>query len=179
MTKDEAKQMPASQVRTRLDYADDMLLKECEVQAYQASGPGGQKRNRTYSAVRLLHIPSGIVANAVENRSQHENKAKALKRLREEIAVQVRLPLPKEISWPETINVAGNRLKVNPKNPFFCHVIALFLDALAEHEGRLKDAASSLGISSSSFTRTLSESPKAWAETNRIRKERNLSPLKA
>ena len=58
---------------------EDQLLAQCEVDTYRASGPGGQKRNKTSSAVRLRHLPSGLLVIAEESRSQHENKAKALK----------------------------------------------------------------------------------------------------
>ncbi len=70
--------------------SDLELLTECNVDTYRASGPGGQKRNKTSSAVRLRHIPSGIIVIAEESRSQHENKAKALKRLRCAFALHCR-----------------------------------------------------------------------------------------
>src|SRR6059058_4330402 len=57
------------------------LLAQCEVDTYRASGPGGQKRNKTSSAVRLRHPPTGLIVIAEESRSQHENKAKAARRL--------------------------------------------------------------------------------------------------
>src|SRR6188508_3094747 len=60
---------------------DAQLLAQCGVDTYRASGPGGQKRNKTSSAVRLRHPPSGLLVIAEESRSQHENKAKALRRL--------------------------------------------------------------------------------------------------
>ncbi|MCC7291343.1 MAG: peptide chain release factor-like protein [Phycisphaerales bacterium] len=69
---------------------DAALLLECEFDTYRARGPGGQKRNKTDSAVRLRHRPSGLMAIAVETRSQHQNKAHALRRLRHALAVQVR-----------------------------------------------------------------------------------------
>src|SRR5271155_300223 len=75
---------------------DEQLLAQCEVDTYRASGPGGQKRNKTSSAVRLRHPPSGLLVIAEENRSQHENKARALKRLRQALFLKLRQPLSGE-----------------------------------------------------------------------------------
>src|SRR5213080_3668893 len=75
---------------------DSQLLAQCEVDTYRASGPGGQKRNKTSSAVRIRHRPSGLIVIAEESRSQHENKAKALERLRQAFFLRVRDPLPPE-----------------------------------------------------------------------------------
>src|SRR6478672_1087724 len=72
----------------------DRLLAQCEVDTYRASGPGGQKRNKTSSAVRLRHPPTGLIVIAEESRSQHENKAKALRRLRRALYLELRNPLP-------------------------------------------------------------------------------------
>src|SRR5262245_66550191 len=75
---------------------DDQLLRQCELDTYRASGPGGQKRNKTSSAVRLRHPPSGLIVIAEESRSQHENRARALKRLRQAIHLKLREELPPE-----------------------------------------------------------------------------------
>src|SRR5438477_5854412 len=69
---------------------EDQLLRQCEVDTYRASGPGGQKRNKTSSAVRLRHLPSGLIVIAEESRSQHENKAKAQRRLRQALFLTIR-----------------------------------------------------------------------------------------
>src|SRR4249919_317599 len=72
---------------------EDQLLAQCAVDTYRASGPGGQKRNKTSSAVRLRHIPTGLIVIAEESRSQHENKAKALRRLRKALYLELREPI--------------------------------------------------------------------------------------
>ncbi|KAF0917710.1 hypothetical protein E2562_021210 [Oryza meyeriana var. granulata] len=71
-----------------LGMSDDELMGQCEMGTFKASGPGGQHRNKRESAVRLRHRPTGIIAQAVEDRSQHKNRASALSRLRTLIALK-------------------------------------------------------------------------------------------
>ena len=54
---------------------------DLQFQAYRASGPGGQHVQKTDSAVRVIHKPTGLIAQAQEERSQHRNKALAVARL--------------------------------------------------------------------------------------------------
>jgi ribosome-associated protein len=69
----------------RLPEADEDLLRECEVDTFRSSGPGGQHVNKTETAVRLRHLPSGVVVTAREERSQYRNKALCLQKLRERV----------------------------------------------------------------------------------------------
>ena len=62
---------------------------DIRIEYYRSSGPGGQHRNVTDSAVRIRHIPTGVVAQASERRSQSQNRELALERLR--IALEKRL----------------------------------------------------------------------------------------
>jgi ribosome-associated protein len=68
-----------------LPESDEDLLRECEVDTFRSSGPGGQHVNKTESAVRLTHVPTGVVVTCREERSQHRNKALCLQKLRERV----------------------------------------------------------------------------------------------
>lgn len=71
------------------------LLDEVEITVYRASGPGGQKKNKTASAVRIKHIPTGIIVIATESRSQVKNRELAWERLIAKLAALQKKPKPR------------------------------------------------------------------------------------
>ncbi|MBM4019976.1 MAG: peptide chain release factor-like protein [Planctomycetes bacterium] len=160
---------------------DRKLLAECAVETYRASGPGGQHRNKTESAVRLTHRPTGVVVTAAERRSQHENRRRAVERLRRAIALEVRLPVPPgappagvlaaalaDPAWP----------RISRRSPAHLVVAAHVLDHLEAACGRVSDAASRLGCSTASLVKFLSLDADLWQAAGLIRRRFGEKPLR-
>ena len=68
------------------------VARDCKVDVFRATGPGGQGVNTTDSAVRMRHVPTGIVVTARESRSQFQNRASCLRKLRAELERRGRPP---------------------------------------------------------------------------------------
>ena len=90
----------------------DIELKPADIRkdTYCSSGPGGQSVNTTYSAVRLTHIPTGIVAQCQDQKSQHKNYDKALKVLRSRIyEMELQKKLDEDSRNRKTMVSSGDR----------------------------------------------------------------------
>jgi hypothetical protein len=150
---------------------DAQLLAQCAVDTYRASGPGGQKRNKTSSAVRLRHGPTGLTVIAEESRSQHQNRARALRRLREALYLKLR-----EEVRPEAVAAvvapardAEGRIRLGRKDPRFWPVAGVVLDVLVAVGGRVGEAAEVLGLSTGNLIDLLAAHEKVWEQANRLR----------
>lgn len=76
------------------------IARDCQVQAFRATGPGGQGVNTTDSAVRMVHEPTGIVVVSRESRSQFQNRASCLRKLRAEFARRATPPKKRVATKP-------------------------------------------------------------------------------
>jgi len=165
-----------------LSLDDDALLAQCEVDAYRASGPGGQKRNKTSSAVRLRHTPTGLMANAVEDRSQHVNKRRAVRRLRETIALHARRPIDTADYTPSdrlrSYVSADGQLRISAHNAEYALVVAEVLDVFVACHTRVSDAAVMLQLTTAHLVKFLEQAPKLWKRVNELRKAAGEKPLR-
>ena len=168
--------------RDFLTLDDRALLAQCDFDRFRASGPGGQKRNVTDSAVRLRHRPSGVRAESNESRSQHENRARALRRLRRALAVQLRAPviLEEYAMSPEieAVQTARGRLVVGRRDARFLPAIAALFDVLEAAGWRVGDAARAAGVSTAALGRLLAQDPAVWRAANERRRAHGLSGLR-
>lgn len=150
-----------------LEASDQELFSQCRCDFFKSMGKGGQKRNKTSSAVRLTHLPSNIVVSADEFRSQHDNRHLALKKLRVEIGLQCR---SKE--FPDV------DLQIGKKNPLYGLKLALLCDILTAQHLNIKCCAKYLSISSNQFTRLLFSDSNLWQYVQSLREQAGLSRFK-
>jgi protein subunit release factor B len=81
-----------SLLHQKFDTDPEILEKQVIIETYRSRGPGGQRKNKVETAVRLKHLPSGITVVATEHRSQSENRKLAFWRLRDRL---IKLNRPK------------------------------------------------------------------------------------
>lgn len=81
-------------------WPNDVTRKDLRIEYFRGSGPGGQHRNKTSSACRITHVPTGISAKAEDERCQHKNKRIAFRRLAEKL-----VPIMKKLARGDTAAV--------------------------------------------------------------------------
>jgi peptide chain release factor 2 len=95
--------------------------KDLKVDTYRASGAGGQHVNKTESAIRITHIPTGVVAACQNSRSQHKNRAEAMKMLKSrlyEIELRKQEAALKAMNDSKTDNGWGNQIRSYVLQPY-------------------------------------------------------------
>jgi len=189
---DKSPQLPKSSQRMDVVFVDpphpatktpEELLTECGLRTQRRSGPGGQHRNKTSSGVFLQHEPTGIVGEATERRSQADNRAIALQRLRFRLAVEVRTPsvldgpvLSEEILLREQYR--GNSMKMSDGNDAKPAILALVLNDLHASGGQPSAVAPFWETTTSSIVRLVKSHSAAFTLLNAIRSHHGRSGLK-
>jgi hypothetical protein len=161
-----------------LAQSEEELLRFCRVEFYKSGGPGGQKRNKTSSAAKITHTPSGVEAHSNDFRSQSENRVRALHRLRFKIAATLRTPMTLSFYEPPAWlgkYITGSKLLVNAKNHEFARAAAHVLDLLQSADGNYARVAALIGSSTSSLVRWLGQEHVIWDAACAIRRANGLS----
>jgi len=130
---------------------DGELSRIVKLEFSRGSGNGGQKRNKTSTAVRVVLEEYGVAAADCSERSQHRNRAAALRKLRLALALQERrppLPPPRPRCAPDS-----------PDYPLFA---ARLLDALAAANGDYRAAARAWNVSPTSLLKNVERDPALW-----------------
>ena len=164
--------MTAAERHALLTAEDDVLLRDCELIMQKGTGNGGQKINKTSSAVRLRHRPTGIAVSANEERSQSRNRHIALRKLRYEIALRIRADFTSDEAEPFALLPAPS-----PSNHarLILWTAALF-DRLAAAEFDLAKTSALCGVSPSQIERVMRKYPQVWRAFSESRQKESGGP---
>jgi hypothetical protein len=155
--------------------SDAGLLAQCDITSSSSHGPGGQHRNKTESAARLRHRPTGLVAQCEDHRERARNRIEALRRLRIRLVIATRGA--SDPAWLAPY-LKGRQVAAGANANDFPLLAACCLDALAAAKGSLADAARSLGMSSTQFVKLVCADKEVHQAGNRIRAEHGLGGIR-
>jgi hypothetical protein len=158
----------------------EKLLTDCDIRRTRRSGPGGQHRNKVETAVSIEHLPTGLVAEASERRSQAENRNLAIFRMRLRLAVEVRRELqPSYSASPLWLSrCRDGKIAVNSGHDDFPTILAEALDVVEGCACDMQAAATRLGCTASQLTKLLQQEPRAITRVNQAREGQGLHRLK-
>ena len=164
--------------------SDDALIAQCDVDRYRASGPGGQHRNKTDSAVRLRHRATGVTAIGEDSRSQAENKMHAVRRLRAAIALEVREPIDLQGFVPSprlaafvAAGAAAHGAKTRLTGEYWA-AIGELLDLLVAGGLEIGATARRLGITTGAMSKHLLHDDRVARAVNDLRRANGMRPLR-
>ena len=158
----------------------DVLLSDCEIKKTRRGGPGGQHRNKVETAIVISHLPSGIIAQASEKRSQFENRKVAIERLRLNLAVGVRtlIDVDQQPSRRWLSRVKNRKISVSSKHPDLPCLIAEALNVVKLAEFDVPNAAERLGVSTSQLVKLIKLALPAFEWLNAERNKLGMGPMK-
>lgn len=156
--------------RSWLEASAEELLRTCRFDAFKSTGKGGQKRNKTSSALRLIHSPSGVSVTADGSRYQHENRSEALKKLKYAIAFEYRNPTPSVLPF--------ENIEMSPSNRNYHLWAAYMLDVFYESDFELKAAAEHCGISPSKLVKLVYRDSLLWQKLKHVMESLGLKALR-
>ena len=166
--------MTIKQIHNLLVLTPENFLKQCKISYFQASGPGGQKRNRKLSAIRLTHQKSGIAVTSSESREPARNLSRAIHKLRLELV----LTLSPEKANETDIPLSLFRAKVNELHADFPGCVLAAYPLFHLYEGSVGQTSEKLGVSSAALIRFFKKDKTLLRKVQDIRKQFGHYPLK-
>lgn len=152
----------------------DLNEADIDYQAMRASGPGGQHVNKTASAVRLVHLATGVTAQCQDHRERLRNRVDALRALR--LALALHLRGGTDPAWLDPYR-RGRQLGLGANAQDYHLAVACALDALERAGGELAAAARALAVSSSQLVRLLTADKAVHQAANAMRAAQGHGPL--
>lgn len=163
-------------------------MKGCDIRRERASGPGGQHRNKVETAIVVTHRASGQHGSASERRSQAQNQAMAVKRLRVNLAIHVRGSgdcrcdeagrLTGDMADRWYARVKSKKLMLNPDHEDFPAMLAWVMDFLWSQQLDVPGVANLLGISATQVLKLLKMEPAAFTAFNQARQAKGMHVMK-
>jgi len=167
-------QIATRAIRQLLIADDATLSSHCKLDTFRGPGPGGQKRNKTSSGVRVTHESTGLCSTATESRDQSKNRELALRRLRMQMAYMLRRIGDESL---EELKCESSWIDTSPKSERYPLIVALVFDVLDSHAWTVFLAAENLGVSTGQLSNFLTRDDDVLNEVNRHRKKLGMKNL--
>lgn len=157
----------------------EQLLAQCTVKRTRGSGPGGQHRNKVETAIVIEHLPTKVIGQASEKRSQERNRETAVARLRVNLAIRVRTATKRTTPSDRLKSrTSQGKLRINQLHFDYAAVLAETLDLIEQHEYDVPQVASIAGLSTSQLVKFVKTCPEALVAINRQRSKLGLSRIR-